>query len=125
MIVKYDKPELHYDAVDEGLDELDKLIILKMAAEQKIASSYQFGMVYRRIGSIASPVRLLDELERDGLVRHEGVFEGGDPSFYRNVVTTAEGVEFLNRAVEHVSVSTEGLTEQGIAVLKWLGIDSR
>lgn len=102
---------------DQYLDEICKLIILRIASLRKIHSSYEFERYFLYIGSIASASRLIDDLEEDKLVLHEGIFDK-DPSFYKNTITTEKGLEFLNEKLKNISFSTKEFTERRIDFLK-------
>lgn len=102
---------------NQHLDEISKLIILRMASLRKIESSYQFERMFLHIGSIASPTRLLDELAQDKLILHEGIFDK-DPSFYKNILTTKKGLDYLNEKLKNTSFSTKELTGQRMDILK-------
>ncbi|TWP28390.1 hypothetical protein ETU08_09100 [Apibacter muscae] len=98
------------------MDKISKLIILRMASLKTIESSYQFNKIFMHIGSIASATRLLDELEQEKLISHEGIYDK-DPSFYKKIKITEEGENYLQENLKNISFSNTEFNEHRIDLL--------
>lgn len=98
------------------MENLSRLIILRFGLKNKVSYSVTFHRLLTRINYFGSPIDLILEMEKEGLVTHEGYMDATS-GILRNIKTTEKGrQEYLNN-VETIIIP-ENIDEQTRAFLK-------
>ncbi len=104
------------------INNILKLLILKLSSEKEISTSYYFDKVFLKLGIITQIGDLIDQLENNGLLTHKGLFVNED-SIYKSVSTTERGIKYFDEEIKKIKIpEVEFSQERQILLKKYLGL---
>lgn len=108
---------------DKQIKEICKLIILRLSYKQPMSSSFGYRNIFlNSLGLIVNESFLVEELEHEKMVTHEGIFENSN--FYKNISTTEKGKKYFLENINKISIPTDDLSLKIDKIKMYLGIDN-
>lgn len=106
------------------MEKILKLIILNQCLNKELSTSYYIDRICLKLGLIVQVGNLIEELNDDGYLTHQGLFQNED-SIYKSIRITDKGKFFYNKELKNTEfLIKEFPIEKEELVKKYLGLSN-